>query len=87
MLPYLEVILNFFQEDGNDPIVITMQITNFEVKRISVDNGAAVEIMSWEAFKAMHIDESNLKPAKPVFRFANKSKTIKGQITLLVTLG
>lgn len=57
------------------------------MKRILVDDGAAVEILLWESFKAMHFDEGYLRPKKPVFGFANQSVAVKGQVTLPVKLG
>lgn len=74
------------QDYENDPIVIMVQIANFEVKRILVDNGAAVEIQSWEAFKAKHVDESNLRQIKHVSGFASQPIAIKGNITLSIML-
>lgn len=35
----------------------------------------------------MHLEEKCLRPAKPIFGFANQPITVKGQVTLPVTLG
>lgn len=74
-------------DDGNDLIVITVCITNFDVKKVLVDNGSAVETLSLDAFKAMRLKEEDLKPAKPIYGFANQPIRVLGQVTLPVTLG
>lgn len=74
-------------DDGNDPIVISAKIANFEVKRILIDDGSAVEILSLKAFKAMGLKETNLRAAKLIYGFANQPIKVIGQITLPVKLG
>lgn len=69
------------QDDENDSIVITTRIGNIDVKRILLDDEAVVEILSWEDFKAMHLDEKYLRATKPVFGFANQPIAVKRQIT------
>lgn len=74
-------------DDGNDPIVITEGIINFDVKRILMDNGSAVEILSYNAFRDMGLKEADLSPAKPIYGFGNQPIRVLGHVTLPVTLG
>ncbi|KAK5794172.1 hypothetical protein PVK06_035381 [Gossypium arboreum] len=37
-------------EEGNDPMVVEVIIARFEVKRISVHSGNAVEVLTWDAY-------------------------------------
>ncbi|KAH1097936.1 hypothetical protein J1N35_014857, partial [Gossypium stocksii] len=61
-------------EEGNDPMVVSIVIAGFEVKRILVDSGSVVE-------------EKALKRASPLYGSKNHPIEVKGGITLTVTLG
>ena len=58
-------------DDGNDPIVISVVINNFGVDKILVDDGSAVEMLIYDAFKKMNLDESLIKPVGPIYDFVN----------------
>ncbi|KAA3479598.1 Transposon Ty3-G Gag-Pol polyprotein [Gossypium australe] len=47
---------------GKDPIMMTA--TGFEVKRIIVDSGGAVEVLIWEAYQKMGLKESEERVRK-----------------------
>ena len=49
---------DIIEDSDNDPIAISTVINNFLVERILVDDGSAVEILMYEAFKKMRLDES-----------------------------
>ena len=56
--PLLDI--TFGPEDGqhvqhphNDALVISAHIQNFLVKRLLIDDGSAVNALSWEAYKAI----------------------------------
>ena len=51
---------DILEDSGNDLIAISAVINNFLVERIIVDDGSAVEILMYEAFKKMGLDESLL---------------------------
>ena len=69
--------ITFRPEDGqhvqhphNDALVIGAHIQNFLVKRLLIDDGSAVNALSWEAYKAMGGSVTGLKPIKnPITRF------------------
>ncbi|KAH1082170.1 hypothetical protein J1N35_021931 [Gossypium stocksii] len=63
-------------------MVMLAAITGFEVKRILVDSGSAVEVLTWEVYQKLGLKEQVLKKASLLYNFANQ-----GCITLLVTLG
>ena len=54
---------NVMDNDNNDLIVISTVINNFEVDMILVDDGSVVEVLIYDAFKKMNLDESLLRPA------------------------
>lgn len=48
----------------NYDLVISTIVANFEVRRILIDNGSAVSILSYEAFTKMKISTKQLKVVK-----------------------
>ena len=64
--------VNILEDNGNNPIVISSIIDNFLVERILVDNGSAVEILIYDAFKNMGLDESILRPTGLIYGFTNQ---------------
>ncbi|KAK3000990.1 hypothetical protein RJ639_022170 [Escallonia herrerae] len=60
--------ISFFDEDlkdvkmpHDDPLVITIKAGNFEVKRVSVNNGSSAEILFYDAFRTMNIPTDRLQ--------------------------
>ena len=74
------------EDNCNDLIVIYSIINNYLVERILVDDGSTVEVLIFDAFKKMGLDESLLRPVEPIYDFSNQPIKVKGSITLLVTL-
>ena len=71
----------------NDPIVIFDVINNFGVDKILVNDGSVVEVLIYDAFKKMNLDESLLRAVRPIYGFTNQSIKVKGLINLPITLG
>ena len=46
------------EENGNDPLAISIVINTFLVERILVDDRSIVEVLMWKSFKEMGLDES-----------------------------
>ncbi|KAH1092395.1 hypothetical protein J1N35_019652 [Gossypium stocksii] len=74
-------------EDGNDSMVAFTMIVGFEVKRILVDSGSVVDVLSWEAYQKMGLKEQALSKASLLYGFRNSPVKAKGSITLPITLG
>ena len=73
-------------DNSNDPIIISIVIHIFWVDRILVDDGSATEVLIYDAFNKMNLDESLLRSGS-IYGFANQPIKVKGLINLLVTLG
>lgn len=67
-------------DDGYNPIVITTHVINFDVKRILIDNGSTVKILSFNAFQTIELKETDLKPTKPIYGFSNQCIKVLGQV-------
>ena len=74
-------------DDGNDPIVISVVFNNFRIDKTLVDDGSAVEVLIYDAFKKTNLDESLLRPVGTIYGFANQPIKVKGLINLPITLG
>ncbi|KAK3021960.1 hypothetical protein RJ639_045655 [Escallonia herrerae] len=72
----------------DDPLVVTLRVGNFDVKRILVDNGSSVEVLFYEAFQRMNIPSDRLRKIDtPLYGFSNHPVVCEGIIALPVTVG
>ena len=60
------------EDNNNDRIAILAVIGTYLVERILVDDESAMEVLMWEAFKGMGLDESLLSLVRPIYCFANQ---------------
>ncbi|XP_042481871.1 uncharacterized protein LOC122062349 [Macadamia integrifolia] len=81
-------IITFNDEDArgiqfphDDAMVINLRIEAFKVERVLVDNGSSTDIMFWEAFQRIEIEEKYLKPVTtPLYNFSGSPVHRKGMI-------
>ena len=78
--------MDIVEDNGNDLIAISIIINTVLVKRILVEDGSAIEVLVWKAFKEMGLDESQLRPIGQIYDFVNQTIRAKGIITFPVTL-
>ncbi|KAK3031167.1 hypothetical protein RJ639_035190 [Escallonia herrerae] len=72
----------------DDPLVVTLRVGNFDVKRILVDNGSSAEVLFYEAFQRMNIPSDRLRKIDtPLYGFSNHPVICEGIIALPVTVG
>ncbi|XP_061365405.1 uncharacterized protein LOC133308736 [Gastrolobium bilobum] len=87
--------LFFTQEDlemvvpgHTDGLVITGVLVNCRVKRIFIDHGSSADILFWNAFQRMNLDEQDLKPCTTELDgFNGEPSPPKSYIDLKLTLG
>ena len=87
--------ITFRPEDGqhvqhphNDALVVSAHIQNFLVKRLLIDDGSAVNALSWEAYKAMGGSVTDLKAIKsPITSFCDGKTQPMGVAELTVEFG
>ena len=71
-----------------DALMITLRIGGYDVKRVMVDQGSAVEIMYPNLYKGLSLRAEDLTPYNsPLVSFKGKVIIPKGQIRLLVQTG
>ena len=91
----LPLVMGFSDEDKigtiqphDDALVITLQIGGYDVKRVMVDQGIAVEIMYPNLYKGLNLKAEDLTPySSPLVSFEGKIIIPKSQVRLLVQTG
>jgi hypothetical protein len=99
-LPWSHIPITFTTSDirlqhypHNDPLVIRANIdknTKYyfgnNVKRVLVDNGSSVDILTWQCFFGMGFKRGDLQKAEhPLYSFGNKRIEALGKIDVNVT--
>ena len=72
----------------DDALVVTLRIGGYDVKRVMVDQGSAVEIIYPDLFKGLGLKPEDLTTySSPLVSFEGKMVVPKGQIRLFVQTG
>ena len=88
-------ILGFSDEDKvgtiqshDDALVVMLRIGGYDVKRVLVDQGSAVEVMYLDLYKGLKLRlEDLIAYDSPLVSFEGKTVTPKGQIRLPIQTG
>ena len=86
----IQPVLGFSDEDKigiiqphDDALVVTLRIGGYDVKRVLVDQGSAVEIMYPDFYKGLNLKPKDLTAYdSPLVSFEGKKIIPKGQIRL-----
>ena len=77
-----------FNQDHNDPMVISATFHNYVIKRILVHQGSLTDILYSVEIASMNISKVDVKPHNGnLINFFSKQVPLKGKIRLRVTLG
>ncbi|GAV58736.1 hypothetical protein CFOL_v3_02269, partial [Cephalotus follicularis] len=90
-----EEVISFSEADyegvrlpHDDPVVVTLLVELFTMKRILIDNGSSTDILYKHAFDQLRIPVDQLKPVKtPLVGFAGETIHPLGSINLFVVAG
>ncbi|XP_059663839.1 uncharacterized protein LOC132309562 [Cornus florida] len=90
-----EPVITFSEEDDkgihqphDDPLVVSMVVANFTVRRILIDNGSSANILFLRAYEKLKIGREKLRPMKsPLVGFSGDKVYPLGVVTLPVTAG
>ena len=82
----IQLVLGFSDEDKigtiqfhDDALVVTLRIGGYDMKRVLVDQGSAVEIMYLDLYKGLNLKPENLTAYdSPLVSFEGKTITISG---------
>lgn len=72
----------------HDNALVIILVANYTTRRILVDNGSSTDVLFWETFVKMGIDEAKLRPSPiPLKGISGDLIQPVGAITLPVTIG
>ncbi|XP_050259744.1 uncharacterized protein LOC126704780 [Quercus robur] len=88
-------VMGFSDEDKigtiqphNDALVVTLRIGGFDVKKVLVDQGSAMEVMYLDLYKGLNLKPEDLTAYdSPLVSFKGKTVTPRGQIRLPIQTG
>ena len=88
-------IIGFLKEDArclhhshDNALVVSIQVGDYKIDWVLVDNGSSVDILYYPAFQQMWIDREHLVLTNtPLAGFGGTKVYPLGAITLLVTIG
>ncbi|XP_073106888.1 uncharacterized protein [Elaeis guineensis] len=91
----IEESITFTEEDAqkvqfphNDAVVVSLNIANYEIHRILVDNRSSIDILFYDVFSRMPILDGHLGPiSSPLVGFTGDAVPVEGVITLTVAVG
>ena len=89
------LVINFSEDDTrrlhhphDDVLVVSLQVGDYNMHRVLVDNGSSTDILYYPAFQQMRIDRERLSPTNaPLVGFGGTKVFPLGVITLAVTAG
>ncbi|KAM6543742.1 hypothetical protein CsatB_008189 [Cannabis sativa] len=85
---FMESDARWVHHPHSDALVIVANIGGDNVHRILVDNGSSVNLLNFQAFKQMGLQEKDLRPmTSSIYGFSGDVIAIKGMIKLPITLG
>ncbi|XP_020235004.1 uncharacterized protein LOC109814899 [Cajanus cajan] len=72
----------------DDPMVIVLEVANWEVHKTLIDQGSSVDILYWLTFLRVDIPHSLIQPhTEPLVSFAGERVHTQGHVNLLTTFG
>ncbi|XP_026410526.1 uncharacterized protein LOC113305735 [Papaver somniferum] len=75
-------------EDHNDPLVLTLPVAGFNVKKILIDGGSSVNVLFYDTFKQMELnDEQLMSSYYTIYGFNGAPTKPLGDIVLQVNAG
>ena len=88
-------VIRFSKEDArrlhhphDDALVVSLQIKDYNMHRVLVDNGSSVDILYYLAFEQMRIDREQPAPINaPLVGFEGTKVFLLGAVMLAVTIG
>jgi len=67
----------------DDPMVITVEIKNYVVKKVLIDQGSSVDILYWATYQKLQLPDTAMVPYdEPIYGFSSKQVSTRGYIDL-----
>jgi len=67
----------------DDPMVITVEIENYAVKKVLVNQGSSVDILYWATYQKLQLPDTAMVPYdEPIYGFSGEQVSTRGYIDL-----
>ena len=67
----------------DDPMVITIEIENYAVKKVLIDQGSSVDILYWATYQKLQFPDTVMVPYdEPIYGFSGEQVSTRGYIDL-----
>jgi len=67
----------------DDPMVITVEIKNYAIKKVLVDQGSSVDILYWATYQKLQLPNTTMVSYdEPIYGFSGEQVSIHGYIDL-----
>jgi len=67
----------------DDPMVITVEIENYAVKIVQIDQGSSIDILYWETYQKLQLPDTAMVPYdEPIYGFSGEQVSTRGYIDL-----
>jgi len=67
----------------DDPMVITVEIENYTIKKVLVDQGSSVDILYWATYQKLQLPDTAMLPyGEPIYDFSGEQVSTRGYIDL-----
>ena len=87
-ITFTEEDIREIQFSHNDVVVVSLNITDYDVRRIFVDSGSSVDILFYDAFSKISIPNGWLGSiSSPLVGFTGDAVPVEGVITLTIVAG
>ena len=85
-MPHIIFTNDDFQDlnhQQDDPMVITVEIENYAVKKVLVDQGSSVDILYWATYQKLQLSDTAMVPYdEPIYGFSSEQVSTRGYINL-----
>jgi len=80
---FIDDDLHSLDHQQDDPMVITVEIENYAVKKVLVDQGSSVDILYWATYQKLQLLDMAMVPYdEPIYGFSSEQVSTRGYIDL-----
>ena len=88
LITFTEIDAQGVQFPHNDVVVIFLNIVDYDLCHILVDNGSSTNVLFYDTFSKMFLLNNHLGPVNsPLVGFIGDAMPVEGIITLTMTVG
>jgi len=67
----------------DDPMVITVELENYAIKKVLIDQGSSVDILYWAIYQKLQLPTTTMVPYdEPIYGFSGEKVSTRGYIDL-----